>query len=160
MKRCETSPASLSQQPRRELSPTHMPAGTTDAAVQVSRARPAISRRLWPHRVTLPAAAPPALGSGVSSGDAATIPNVAGDHRPDHGRIRAAQDPSPPLQPGDRSRRINLTTPLLLLLRYSAPTWVPFSATERRMSRTRNTSRTASAAEAKKTSKYASDNAC
>jgi hypothetical protein len=48
----------------------------------------------------------------------------------------------------------------LLLLRYSAPMWVPFSATERRMSRTRNTNRTDSAADAKKTSKYASDNAC
>ena len=43
---------------------------------------------------------------------------------------------------------------------YSAPIWVPFAATERRMSRTRPTNRTATAADARKTSKYARANAC
>jgi hypothetical protein len=84
----------------------------TDAAVQVSRARPAISRRLWHHCVTLPAAAPPALGSRVSSGDAATLPNLAGHPRPAHGRIRAAR--RTPFRPHSlviTSRRTNLTTP-------------------------------------------------
>ena len=42
---------------------------------------------------TSSSSAPPALGSRVLSGDAARLPNVAGDHRPDHGRIRPSAGP-------------------------------------------------------------------
>jgi len=44
--------------------------------------------------------------------------------------------------------------------RYSPPMWAPFSATERRMSRTKNISSWPIAAEKEKTSKKTSDNAC
>lgn len=47
-----------------------------------------------------------------------------------------------------------------VVLRYSAPTCAPFSATERRMRGTRKISKAAIAAEVVKTSKYASDSAC
>src|SRR5262249_29772425 len=43
---------------------------------------------------------------------------------------------------------------------YSAPTWAPFSATERFMSSTKNTSATAKTAHSQKTSKYAKDAPC
>jgi hypothetical protein len=95
-----------------KLSPTHAPTGTTDAAVQVGRACTTFSCRLRPHCVALPPAASPALGSRVPSGDAVTLPNLAGDYGLSHSRIGV--DCRVPLLPFClviTSRRINLTMP-------------------------------------------------
>jgi hypothetical protein len=109
---CGPSATSVFEQPRGELPPADPPAGAAHAAVQVVWTRPALPRSLWPHRPALPPAAPPVPGARVSSGDAATLPNLGGDHRLSHGHLRADREiPLLPLCLLISSRRINLTTP-------------------------------------------------
>src|SRR5262245_36047151 len=78
-------------------------------------------------------------------------------------------DERPQLQEPEKDREVleHRTQLLLPVAResgghgsYSAPTWAPFSATERRITRTTNTNSTPIAAENQKTSKKASDSAC
>jgi transposase-like protein len=70
-----------------------------------------LPRCLRPDRVARPPAASPALGSCIPSGDATTLPNLAGDYRLGHGCIRAEhRSPRLSFYLEITSRRINLTT--------------------------------------------------
>jgi hypothetical protein len=85
----------------------------SSGTVQVGRAGPAVPRRLWYNCPALPPTAPPALSPRVPSGNEATIPELAEDHRPGHGRIRAEhRTPLPPFSLVIASRGVHLTTPL------------------------------------------------
>ena len=56
---------------------------------QVSRPRPTVPLRLWSHLSTLPSAPSSVCGVRVPSRIAETLPDLARDHCPAHGRLRA-----------------------------------------------------------------------
>jgi putative transposase len=62
-----------------------------DAAVQVGRARRALSGGLWAHRLTRPLAPPPILGPGLPRRDGAPLPGPAGRHNGGSCRIHINQ---------------------------------------------------------------------
>jgi len=92
-----TSAAPVLEQSRGELAPTHSPARTTDARIQVRWACPALPRRVWSDHVTLPTATPPLARPCLPSRDAATISPLAGSDEPPHRSIRVAPEVVIPL---------------------------------------------------------------
>jgi hypothetical protein len=68
----------------------HATTGATPAAVPVGRARARRSPRLWPERLALPPQTPPPSSPSVPPRHEATLPDLAGHHRHDHGRRRQA----------------------------------------------------------------------
>lgn len=79
--RCGTSLAPLLEQPCGEFPAAHPPAGATDAALQVCRARATLPCYVWPDYPALSTLLlPPPSGSRLPAVNAATLPNMAGDH--------------------------------------------------------------------------------
>jgi hypothetical protein len=78
----EASAAPLSERSGRKLPPTHEPTGTTQATLQVARARPTVSRRLGSDLAALPTSTALAPGPHLPRGDAATLPELAGNNDP------------------------------------------------------------------------------
>jgi transposase-like protein len=116
-----TSPASLFEQPRRELASADASARTTHAGLQVTRTRPALSRGIRPHCFAFPASASPLHLPYIPAGDGTAISNLARDYRHYQGRMRGYRGgalPRPSL--GVASGGVNLTTPSRIL---QPPAW-------------------------------------
>jgi DDE domain len=106
------SPAPLLEHSGGEFSPTHASTGAADATVQISRARTTLFLRVWPYRLSPQTSALPLLCPRILPEDGATIPDLARDHRHDHGRLRNKRrvtlpSPSPVIVSG----RVNLIMP-------------------------------------------------
>jgi hypothetical protein len=85
---CRTSATPLSLQPCGKFPSAHPSTGAAHARVQVVRACPALPRRVRHHGIAFPSPAPPLSCSRIPPPDGPEIPDVAGDHRLDNGRIR------------------------------------------------------------------------